>query len=151
MYKIENQNLFVFLVHPGGPFFAKKDNGFWSIPKGLHEEKDSDKRHTAVREFMEETGIEPHGELIELGNVEQKNNKTVYAWAFKKEIPDDFKIKSNAFMMEWPPKSGKFQEFPEADKGQYFKSIDAIEKLNEAQGQFVKRLEEILKSTHELP
>ncbi len=144
MFKIEDSKLYIYIIHPGGPFFKNKDNGYWSIPKGLYEEKDSDKRHAALREFMEETGIEPKGELIELGQVEQQNNKTVYAWAFEGEIPDDYKVKSNTFKMIWPPNSNNLQEFPEIDKGQYFETSIAKTKLNQAQSTFVDRLKKIL-------
>jgi predicted NUDIX family NTP pyrophosphohydrolase len=108
----------VLLIHPGGPFWAKKDAGSWSIPKGLYAE-DEDALVAAKREFEEETGLKPVGDFIELGAFRQPSGKTISAWA----IENDFDIsafKSNTFSMEWPPRSGRMQEFPEADRAQWF-------------------------------
>jgi predicted NUDIX family NTP pyrophosphohydrolase len=140
MYRRRAGELEVFLVHPGGPFFAKKDEGVWSIPKGEIEEGD-DALRTAIREFQEETGIEPSGDLIELGTVKQKAGKVVHAWAFEGNYDGDKPIKSNTFFMEWPPRSGKQQEFPEIDKGAFFSTAVAKQKINSAQAEFVERLQ----------
>src|SRR5262245_47550688 len=104
----------VLLVHPGGPFWAKKDDGAWSIPKGLYESGE-DPLAAARREFEEETGCVPDGEFIALGSFKQPGGKIVAAWA----VEGDFDLagfKSNPFSMEWPPKSGRIQQFPEADR-----------------------------------
>jgi len=108
----------VLLAHPGGPFWAKKDDGVWTIPKG-HVEPGADLFATAQREFVEETGLEPKGEFIALSPVKQKNGKIVHAWAFEADL-DLAGFASNAFEMEWPPRSGHRQSFPEIDRIAYF-------------------------------
>jgi predicted NUDIX family NTP pyrophosphohydrolase len=143
MYAIKDDKLKVFLVHPGGPFFKNKDNGYWSIPKGLVEGNE-DLLDTAKREFEEETGIVPEGEFIPLGTVTQKNNKTVYTWAFEINNSNAVSVKSNLFEMEWPPKSGRKQKFPEIDKGEFFTEESAKEKINPAQIEFIERLKSYL-------
>ncbi len=143
MFSKENDELKFFLVHPGGPFFTKKDDGYWSIPKGLPNERE-DFFDTAKREFKEETGIKPEGEFILLDSVKQKSGKIVHAWAFQTELNEVKEIKSNTFNMEWPPKSGKIQSFPEIDKGEFFDREGALKKINTAQAEFIFRLEEIL-------
>ena len=121
----------VFLVHPGGPFFAKKDLGVWSIPKG-----EFDHTETAIdaakREFEEETGKVLEGEFIELKPITQKSGKVVHAWALEGDI-DVENIVSNTFEMVWPPNSGKMKEFPENDKGEWFTIDEAKLKINERQ------------------
>jgi predicted NUDIX family NTP pyrophosphohydrolase len=130
----------VLLVHPGGPFWAKKDAGAWSIPKGLVEDGDEDHAGTAAREFSEETGFAcPEGEKLDLGEVKMKSGKLIHAWAVEGEV-DPSKLKSNLFSMEWPPKSGKTQEFPEIDRGQYFSPEEARLKLHPSQVPFMDRL-----------
>src|SRR5688572_2013727 len=104
-----------FLVHPGGPFFAKKDKGVWSVPKGLPDQGE-DLLATAIREFNEETGLVSHGPYLPLGEIRQKGGKVVHCWGFNGEWDPHSGIKSNTFRIEWPPKSGKFAEFPEQDK-----------------------------------
>ncbi|MDP1747650.1 MAG: NUDIX domain-containing protein [Bacteroidota bacterium] len=129
LYRFKNTSLEVLLVHPGGPFFTKKDSGAWSIPKGefLEVENSLD---AAKREFKEEIGVDvPDSNFIELSPIEQKSNKTVYAWAFQGDI-DTSTIKSNTFELEWPPKSGKMRAFPEIDKGEWFTITTAKEKIN---------------------
>ncbi len=143
MYRISEETFSVLLVHPGGPFFKNKDDGYWSIPKGLPERKE-ELLDTAVREFEEETGIKPSGEFLPLGSVKQKNGKTVYAWAVENKDDSAVKISSNTFEMEWPPKSGKIQQFPEADRGEYFGEQEARHKINEAQTEFITRLKKYL-------
>ncbi|QIF02766.1 NUDIX domain-containing protein [Roseimicrobium sp. ORNL1] len=128
------------LVHPGGPFWAKKDAGAWSIPKGLVEDGDEDDAATAVREFSEETGFAcPVGEKVDLGEVKMKSGKLIRAWAVEGEV-DPSQLKSNLFSIEWPPKSGKRQEFPEIDRGQYFSPEEARLKLHTSLVPFVDRL-----------
>jgi predicted NUDIX family NTP pyrophosphohydrolase len=131
------------LVHPGGPIWAKKDKAAWSIPKGLVEEGE-DNAQAAAREFKEETGFDcPAGPRIDLGFVKMKSGKIVHAWAVEGEI-DTARIQSNLFEMEWPPRSGKKQSFPEIDRGQYFSPAEAMVKIHEYQKPFVERLMEKL-------
>jgi predicted NUDIX family NTP pyrophosphohydrolase len=133
----------LFLVHPGGPYFASKDLGSWTIPKGLLE-PDEDYLVAAKREFEEETGFKPEGEAIDLGQTKLKSGKVVFAFGIETFI-DPPEIKSNKFSMEWPPRSGKFQEFPEADRGELFTVEDAKQKITPAQVVFIERLLERLK------
>ena len=144
MFALRNGTLKIFLVHPGGPFFTNKDDGYWGIPKGLTEEGE-ELLESAKREFEEETGIKPEGEFLPLGWVVQKGGKTVHAWAFECENDDKLEIECNMFKMEWPPKSGKFREFPEVDKGDFFSEEEAKVKMNSAQISFIERLKEIIK------
>lgn len=143
MYNNQEKDLKVFLVHPGGPFFTKKDDGYWGIPKGLIE-KNEDHLEAAKREFEEETGIKPLGEFISLGSTIQSNNKIVYAWAFETELRGQIQITCNTFEMEWPPHSGKKLEFPEVDKGEFFSISEAKKKVYSAQLVFLNRLEEYI-------
>ena len=146
MYSLKNSELKIFLVHPGGPFFTKKDEGHWGIPKGLVENGE-DLFETAKREFEEETGIVPAGKFIPLDSVVQKGGKKVYAWAYEVEDDSPIEITCNTFEMEWPPRSGKKQNFPEVDKGEFFTIEDAKKKINSAQIDFIDRLEKYLNSS----
>jgi predicted NUDIX family NTP pyrophosphohydrolase len=129
----------VLLVHPGGPFWAKKDLGAWSIPKGEHEEGE-DARACALREFEEETGSSPSpGELADLGTVRQKAGKVVQAWALEGDLDADA-VRSNTFTMQWPPRSGRMSEFPEVDRAAWFGADEARERLIPAQSAFIDRL-----------
>jgi predicted NUDIX family NTP pyrophosphohydrolase len=130
----------VLLVHPGGPFWASKDAGAWSIPKGEHEEGD-DPRACARREFEEELGtpLPADAELTELGTVKLKSGKQVTAFAVEGDL-DAAAITSNTFTMEWPPRSGKMREFPEVDRAGWFGLEEAREKLNPAQAELLVRL-----------
>jgi predicted NUDIX family NTP pyrophosphohydrolase len=129
----------VLLVHPGGPFWAKKDLGAWSIPKGEHEEGE-DAMACAIREFTEETGSKPSpGELTDLGSVKQKAGKVVQAWALEGDL-DAARVSSNSFSMQWPPRSGRFQDFPEVDRAEWFPLDIAAERINPAQAAFLDRL-----------
>jgi len=143
MYKFDKEELKVFLVHPGGPFFKNKDDGYWSIPKGLVE-KDEDLLYTAIREFKEETGIEPAGEFISLGWVKQKSGKTIHAWSFEYFGDGEIKILSNDFELEWPPNSGRKQFFPEVDNGQFFSIKEARLKISGTQSEFLGVLQKKL-------
>ncbi len=144
MYKFEGRELKVFLVHPGGPFFKNKDDGYWSIPKGLVE-KEEDLLNTAIREFKEETGIEPIGEFTSLGCVKQKSGKVIHAWSFEYFGNSEIKILSNYFEMEWPPNSGRKQLFPEVDDGRFFSIKEARLKISGAQSEFLDVLKKKLK------
>ncbi len=145
MYRRAAEGIQVFLVHPGGPFFAKKDKGFWGIPKGLVADHEPEV-DAAVREFVEETAISvdpARTEFIHLGAVRQKSGKQVYAWAFEGDV-DPAALVSNTFEMEWPPRTGRKQTFPEVDRGEWFEIDDARAKINEAQRAFLDRLLEAL-------
>jgi predicted NUDIX family NTP pyrophosphohydrolase len=132
----------VLLVHPGGPFWARRDDGAWSIPKGEYTD-DEDPRAAARREFEEELGSALPGdaELRELGEVKQKNGKLVVAYAVPGDL-DTSTVDSNTFEMEWPPRSGRRQTFPEIDRAEWFGLAQAREKLLPAQTAFLDRLEE---------
>jgi predicted NUDIX family NTP pyrophosphohydrolase len=134
----------VLLVHPGGPFWARRDDGAWSIPKGEYEEGE-EAMACALREFEEELGsaLEHAGELVELGDVRQRNRKVVTVWAAEGDL-DPSAVRSNTFSMEWPPRSGRRQEFPEIDRAEWFTLARAREKLVDAQAAFIDRLEERL-------
>jgi predicted NUDIX family NTP pyrophosphohydrolase len=131
----------VLLVHPGGPFFAKKDTGVWSIPKGEYEDGD-DPLACALREFEEELGTPLDTDSpIELGTIVQRGGKQVIAWAVAGDL-DPSTARSNTFTMEWPPRSGRQQEFPEVDRAEWFSVEEAREKLVPAQVELVDRLVE---------
>jgi len=148
LYRKTENGLEVFLVHPGGPFFARKDNGAWSVPKG-ETDGDEDFLATAKHEFNEETGFAiPSGTFLPLGSVEQKGGKIVHAWAIEGDC-DPTKLVSNTFSIEWPPHSGKQQSFPEVDHGDFFPMDTARQKINPAQIPFLERLETTLASQEE--
>ena len=127
------------LVHPGGPFFARKDDGAWTIPKGEAAPGEDLLTHAQI-EFEEELGLKPQGEWIQLGSIKQKGGKTVYAWAFEGDLPESFEPKSNLFEIEWPPRSGKRKQFPEIDQALLFSEEVARRKINPAQVAFLDRL-----------
>ena len=128
----------VFLVHPGGPFFTKKDEGAWSVPKGELDEGE-DALAAARREFEEETGCRAEGTFIPLSPVTQKNGKIVLAWAMEGDCDADA-IRSNTFALEWPPKSGRVRDFPEVDRAGWFTVDEAKKKSNPAQAALVDEL-----------
>jgi predicted NUDIX family NTP pyrophosphohydrolase len=128
----------VLLVHPGGPFWAKKDDGAWSIPKGLCE-ADEEPLAAAKREFEEETGLAPAGVFIALGAFRQPGGKIVVAWAFEGDF-DLAAFRSNLFAMEWPPKSGRMAQFPEADRAGWFAPAEALRKILKGQAPIVQAL-----------
>src|SRR6266480_3929495 len=144
MFQRRNNKFEVLLVHPGGPFFARKDDGAWTIPKG-EAAPGEDLLTRAQIEFEEELGFQPRGEWIELGSIKQKGGKTVHAWAFEGDLPDSFKPKSNLFEMEWPPRSGKLKEFPEIDQACFFSEEVARRKLKPAQVPLLDRLRAAIK------
>ncbi|KAA0993000.1 NUDIX domain-containing protein [Dyadobacter aurulentus] len=141
MYR-KAQEVEVLLVHPGGPFFAKKDLGSWSIPKGEYAPGE-DPLTVAKREFLEETGSEITGDFIALTAIRQKGGKEVKAWAVEGNI-DAHRIFSNTFEIEWPPRSGRQQTFPEVDKAGWFSLEAARQKMNEKQAAFLDELELLL-------
>jgi predicted NUDIX family NTP pyrophosphohydrolase len=138
MYRRTVSSLEVLLVHPGGPFWRNKDDGAWSIPKGEMDE-DEDAAAAARREFLEETGYALSGPLEPLGDIRQHGGKRVSAFAVEGEL-DVHAIKSNTFELEWPPKSGKVQSFPEIDRAAWFDLPAAHVKLLEGQRSFLDRL-----------
>ena len=139
LYRFTNDLAEILLVHPGGPFWAKKDLGAWSIPKGEFEANENP-LDAAKREVEEETGIKVQGEFIELTPAKQKSGKVIYAWAQQKDINPE-QIKSNNFEIEWPPKSGKKKSFPEIDKAAWFEVEDAKKKINAGQVPLITELE----------
>jgi len=139
MFRIKDDEMEMLLAHPGGPFFARKDEGVWTIPKG-EAAPDEDLLTRAQIEFEEEIGIRPHGNWIELGSIKQKGGKIVHAWAFEGDLPNSFKLKSNTFEMEWPPGSGKLKEFPEIDRAEFFRDEVARRKIKPTQVPFFDRL-----------
>jgi predicted NUDIX family NTP pyrophosphohydrolase len=131
----------VLLVHPGGPFWAKKDAGVWSIPKGEYDDSE-DAQAAALREFAEEIGAPPpDGDLVALGEIRQRSGKTVVAWALEGDADADA-VRSNTFTMEWPPRSGSMREFPEIDRAGWFGLDEAREKILPAQAPLLDRLDE---------
>ena len=142
LYRRTGGALEVLLVHPGGPFWARRDAGAWSIPKGEHE-PDEDPLSAARREFEEELGsAPPSGEPADLGEVRQKSGKLVHAWALAGDL-DPAEIQSNTFTIQWPPRSGRMQEFPEVDRAQWFGLEQARERINPAQAALLDRLERL--------
>lgn len=143
LYREQRENVEVFLVHPGGPFWAKKDLGVWSIPKG--EFDDEEPLLAAKREFKEETSFDaPQGEYVPLKQITQKSGKIVHAWAIAGEV-DAEHIHSNEFEIQWPPKFGKVRSFPEIDRGAWFPVDVALQKINPAQARLIQELLEKLK------
>ncbi len=137
MYRRHKGELEFFLAHPGGPFSHAKDEGRWTIPKG-EPNGDESLLEVAQREFEEETGIKPRGPYFELGRIQQKGGKWVHAWGFEGECVGP--ICSNTFRMEWPPGSGKFCEFPEIDRAEFFPLVEARVRIKEAQLPLLERL-----------
>jgi predicted NUDIX family NTP pyrophosphohydrolase len=137
VYRRREEEIEVFLVHPGGPFWKNKDAGAWSIPKGEFAEREN-RLAAAKREFREETGMTIEGEFVPLGSVKQRGGKIVYAWAVCGDF-DAAQIKSNTFSLEWPPRSGRFVDFPEIDRGAWFSMSDAKEKIKAAQIDFLEQ------------
>jgi predicted NUDIX family NTP pyrophosphohydrolase len=142
VYRRRAEAIEVLLVHPGGPFWQKRDLGAWSIPKGEYADNE-DAEATARREFTEETGWTIAGEMTALGDIRQKAGKTVTAFAAECDF-DPATLESNSFEMEWPPRSGRVASFPEVDRAGWFSLTDAREKIFEAQRPLLDRLEELL-------
>ncbi len=139
LYRRIDRRVEVLLVHPGGPFFAKKDFGVWSLPKGEFEEQEAAVQ-AALREFSEETGVTlPGKELIPLTALRQKSGKIVHAWAMEHDL-DAGQAHSNPFELEWPPGTGRFQQFPEVDRAAWFPLDEARQKINPGQAAFLDEL-----------
>jgi predicted NUDIX family NTP pyrophosphohydrolase len=143
MYRGTRQSLEVLLVHPGGPFWRNKDDGAWSIPKG-EIDAGEDPEGVARREFTEELGSAPAGPLRPLGEIRQRGGKRVHAFAMKGDL-DVGTVVSNTFAMEWPPKSGRTQTFPEVDRAEWFALPVARTKILEGQRPLLDRLEELVR------
>lgn len=142
-YRIKNSRIEVLLVHPGGPYWARKDSGAWSIPKGEVVD-DEDELAAARREFLEELGVEPPvAEVRDLGEVRQANGKRVSAWAVEGDV-DVTAIVSNSFEIEWPPRSGRRAEFPEVDRAEWFGLDEAAVRINAGQVPLLDRLSGLL-------
>jgi predicted NUDIX family NTP pyrophosphohydrolase len=143
LFRRRHAGLEVMLAHPGGPFWARKDAGAWSIPKGLADEGE-DLLAAAKREFFEETAMAVEGELIDLGAHKQPGGKTIVAWACESDF-DTTALKSNTFALEWPPRSGRTAEFPEVDRAAWYSIDEALAKINKGQrpiiAALVKRLD----------
>jgi predicted NUDIX family NTP pyrophosphohydrolase len=146
MFRRRNNQVEVLLAHPGGPLFAHKDDGIWTIPKG-EATPGEDLLTRAQIEFEEEVGFRPEGVLdwIALGWIKQKGGKIVHAWAFEGDLPQLFEVKSNLFEMEWPPRSGKRKMFPEVDQARFFSEEVAKRKIKQAQALLLDRLQTAIK------
>lgn len=142
LHRHREGQLQVFLVHPGGPVWARKDAGAWSIPKG-ELDPGEDALAAAKREFEEETGIKPAGDFVPLEAIKQKSGKVVQAWAFAGDC-DPRSIRSNSFAMEWPPGSGRQKEFPEVDRAEFFDVEEAKRRINPAQVALLSELQQKL-------
>jgi predicted NUDIX family NTP pyrophosphohydrolase len=143
MYRRYGERVEVFLVHPGGPYYVRKDLGAWSIPKGEYAPGENP-LETAKREFEEETGCEPEGDFRALGEIKQRGGKIVTAWAIEGDCDADATL-SNMFTMEWPPHSGQFQEFPEVDRAGWFTLEEAALRLIESQVPFLDRMSRMVR------
>jgi predicted NUDIX family NTP pyrophosphohydrolase len=142
LYRMTGSQMEVFLVHPGGPFFKNKDDGWWTIPKG-EPLPDEPLLIAAKREFQEETGYLPGGDAVPLAPISQKGGKRVHCWAMMGDL-DPEALRSNTFMLEWPPKSGKQIAFAEIDKGGWFDVAQAKKKINQMQFSFLEELVKVL-------
>ncbi len=142
MYRWRHRELQVFLVHPGGPFWAKKDMGAWSISKGEYRDGEVP-LEAAKREFHEETGFAAQGTFLELGTVQQSGGKVVSAWAFEGD-GDPAAMVSNRCQVEWPPRSGRMIEIPEVDRGEWFSISEGRERILISQAPFLDRLSQML-------
>ncbi len=146
MYRRRSQQLEVFLVHPGGPLWAKKDLGAWTIPKGEYNESEQPLA-AAIREFHEETGITASGNFIDLGTIRQSGGKLVSAWAFEGDC-DPAQLTSNLCQLEWPPRSGRLIQFPEVDRGAWFSLSEAAKRILRGQQPLLEILTNKIKSTN---
>ena len=143
MYRIVDGEIEVLLGHPGGPFWIRKDEGAWTIPKGLVASGE-EPLAAARREFAEETGHDPEGEAVPLGSARQAGGKTVHVWAMEGDF-DPADLNSNSFEMEWPPRSGRRQSFPEIDRAAWFRVAEARKKILKGQALFIDRLLQALR------
>jgi len=143
MYRRTRDLVEILLVHPGGPFWKNKDEGAWSIPKG-QVQPGEDLLTRAQIEFQEELGFKAEGNWFPLGSIKQKGGKIVHAWAFEGDLPNNFELKSNTIEVEWPPRSGRFQQIPEVDRAEFFPEEIARCKINPAQIPFLERVRETM-------
>lgn len=143
MFRRSGKHLQFLLAHPGGPYFLEKDEGWWTVPKGLPEPNE-ELLQTAIREFHEETGITAQPPFLALGEVKQKGGKVVHAWAFEGNWDPSAGFQCNSFRVEWPPRSGRFQKFPEVDQLEWMDADTALRKINQAQTVLIHRLIEKL-------
>jgi len=149
MYRLAGGQVEVLLAHPGGPYFRNKDDGAWTLPKG-EVEPDEEPARCALREFREETGIDPgSAPLLALGEIKQRGGKRVQAWAFAGEWDGVGAPPSNSFELEWPPRSGKRVSFPEIDRMAFFALLEARTKILPAQAELLDRLERALAGSGE--
>jgi predicted NUDIX family NTP pyrophosphohydrolase len=139
LFQRTEDGLRILLAHPGGPFWTGKDDGAWSIPKGLPEEGET-ALETARREFREETGFKVEGRFIPLGELKQPGGKIIHAWALEHDL-DVTRIRSNTFSLEWPRQSGNVREYPEIDEGRWFSLEEARQKITAGQAGFLDRLQ----------
>lgn len=142
MYRVRAGGVQVFLIHPGGPFWARKDHGAWSIPKGGFTDEE-DPLDAAKREFQEETGFTVAGDFVPLEPIRQAGGKIVHAWAIEGDC-DPAALRSNTFPMEWPPRSGQWQDFPEADRAEWFDLEEAQVKILAGQRPLLEQLRSLL-------
>ena len=147
LFRFRDGKLEVMLVHPGGPFWVRKDEGAWSMPKGLFEGQESP-LNAAKREFREETGFDAIGEFIELGEQRLPSRKIVHIWALEMDL-DETKVVSNKFSLEWPKRSGVVREYPEIDRASWFDIDQARKKIQKGQMGFIDRLREFLNRRRE--
>jgi predicted NUDIX family NTP pyrophosphohydrolase len=138
VYRKRSSTIEVLLVHPGGPFWINKDLGAWSIPKGEFSENEIP-LEVAKREFLEEIGATIDGEFLPLSPVKQRGGKVIYAWAVEADL-DVSQVKSNTFTTEWPPRSGKLEQFPEVDRAEWFEIDMASQKINKAQSELLRQI-----------
>ena len=141
LYRKRRGLLEIFLVHPGGPYWARKDDGSWSIPKGEYPPGE-EALQAAQREFQEETGVAVSGPFLALAPVRLPSGKSITAWAIEGDL-DPTRLRSNTFSLEWPPKSGVIQSFPEVDRGHWFSLVDALVKLSAAQRPLLQGLADL--------
>lgn len=149
LYRVRSDQVEVFLVHPGGPLWAKKDTAAWSIPKG-EIAAGEDPLAAAQREFSEETGFAVTGEFRPLGSLRATSSKILHAWAVEADV-DPAKIVSNTFQMEWPPKSGRQAEFPEVDRAAWFPLVIATDKIHRGQIELLTRLTALIAFPNQPP
>ena len=144
MYRERSGQIEILLVHPGGPFWAKKDDGAWSIPKGEYDENE-DPLDAARREFEEETGFRPEGQFVPLSPIKQPGGKVVTAWVAVGDF-DASAIRSNTFALEWPRGSGRFREYPEVDRAGWFSMAEARQKILKGQVALLDQLEQVVRT-----